>query len=167
VRLPKSFLFDIPIPCMRFEIACSQTVASRLVPRRRRISIYRRSLKLLFGDLSPHDDCASEACFNLASEVPLNGSEFLPEDCFYRFRRPDFYRQIEGVWDQYMIRQPGVGSAASTRVAISQMKPTSSRATAVVATFDRLLLATSRRYRPDNLSCAFQEMSFICRSTSG
>ena len=58
-------------------------------------------------------------------------------------------------------RQPGqMGSGCAMR-AIAQMKPTISRAIAVVTTTFGLPIAERRRYRAHNRTCAFQAMSLI------
>src|SRR4029078_5714269 len=53
-----------------------------------------------------------------------------------------------------------MSSGCATR-AIAQMKPTISRAIAVVTTTFGLPIATRRRYRAHNRTCAFQAMSLI------
>ena len=56
-------------------------------------------------------------------------------------------------------RRPGQMSSGCARRAIAQMKPTISRAIAVVTTTFGLPVAARRRYRAHKRSCAFQAMS--------
>ena len=58
-------------------------------------------------------------------------------------------------------RRPGQMSSGCATRAIAQMKPTISRAIAVVTTTFGLPIAARRRYRAHNRTCAFQAMSLI------
>ena len=124
----------------------------------------RRSLKLSCGDLAPHDDNASEGCLALETDVsPRACPNYWLEGSLYRDQRPATADHTDGgssgIYAAGALSRGGVIS-----LAIAHIKPTSSRETAVMATFGRFprprsLLScarsTARRARgPDTPSAA-------------
>ena len=94
----------------------------------------RRSLRLLCGDWLPHDDGASEGCLALAADVGVAA-------CPTRIRGFPLPRPASS-----LMRIVGCGAQApsGTRWPIDQTNPSSSRATAAVATTERFPRAVSR-----------------------
>jgi hypothetical protein len=95
----------------------------------------RRSLRLLCGDWLPHDDGASEVCPTLATDISVGAVQNKLGDSLYRVG-------VLAAADREMCRAQ---APRGTRCPIDQMNPSSSRATATVATTERLPRAVNRR----------------------
>ena len=118
----------------------------------------RRSLRLLCGDWLPHDDGASEGCLALATDVGVIACP--TQNRGFPLPRPasSLLRIVRGVTAQAL---------SGMRRPIDQTNPSSSRATAAVATTERFPRAVNRRYVLCRRNCAFQANALISWGTGG
>lgn len=121
----------------------------------------RRLNKLSCADWVPHDRGS-------VSGLPRSRVEHRPGTAHNRHEGSPPWSCLQqcapGIFDLpslVQFRRPGQMISGCAMRAIAQMKPTISRAIAVVTTTFGLPIAARRRYRAHNRTCAFQAMSLI------